>query len=422
MNPNIPPRGSSLHALNPEYQERLRQAEKKRSMARKSIDSLESWDSVQYWKYRQEEGEALLEIARLEYAATDPEDLHKTSRDQKRKILQLKEARDSAQRKVERYLARQAALDNEKEGNGCRARAAFLELLISQWTRTKRTGQSAFKEDLKKQYDNSKGGIWSVTLGKYVAQEVKAAHIFPLQLGQAVMSHIFGPEADGEINTARNGLFLPAPIERAFDKHQIAIVPRNETTPTEWKWMVIDRSGLWTTLAEFDKTFADIHDAPLTFPPEATRPRARYFYYHYMMAMVLHGRKNQTGRAGIKEGVADATVPELARVWATQGRYLRDNMIRAFIEELGHSLPEAEDMLVSYIDDTIPASPGAVEECLEDLEICSESEEDIEADLENREKALQEEREMWEKEKEEREDKLERAIDDGAWETTVSEE
>lgn len=65
---------------------------------------------------------------------------------------------------------------------------------------------------------------------------VKAAHIFPLSLGQPSMTYIFGEETAREINSARNGLFLQPEIENAFDRHQLTIVPANgETLPQEWQ-------------------------------------------------------------------------------------------------------------------------------------------------------------------------------------------
>lgn len=266
------------------------------------------------------------------------------------------------------------------------------------------------------QYEGSYDGIWSVVRGRYVGNDgFKATPIFPFQLGQAVMSHIFGPEADDEINTARNGLVLPGSIKKAFVNHQIVIVPQSAKKPLEWKWMVIDRAGLWNSLASGDLRYSDIHNQGLIFPETATRPRARYFYHHYLMAMFLQGRKDKNGRANVKQGVDDATVPELARVWATQGRYLRDNVIRAFIEGLGHALPDAEDMLVEYINDTIPETPGAVEECLESMEVCSETASEIEFDLERREREVQEERKEWEDEQVDVELEMGQAIEEEVW-------
>jgi HNH endonuclease len=57
-----------------------------------------------------------------------------------------------------------------------------------------------------------------------------AAHIFPLSLGQMSMEYIFGEDAEDEINRARNGLFLTPLVDRAYDAHQITIVPDGPQT------------------------------------------------------------------------------------------------------------------------------------------------------------------------------------------------
>lgn len=48
------------------------------------------------------------------------------------------------------------------------------------------------------------------------------------------MTYIFEEEVKGEINMAENGLFLPGSVERAYDDHQVIIVPcESETKPQE---------------------------------------------------------------------------------------------------------------------------------------------------------------------------------------------
>lgn len=56
--------------------------------------------------------------------------------------------------------------------------------------------------------------VWSpVVEGGWIAQAVtKVAHIVPLSVGQESMNYIFGGDAKGEINSARNGLWLPSEI------------------------------------------------------------------------------------------------------------------------------------------------------------------------------------------------------------------
>src|SRR5437016_1259602 len=102
------------------------------------------------------------------------------------------------------------------------------------------------------------------------------------------MTYIFGPEAEYEMNSAKNGLFLPRVIEEAFDKYQLVIAPADaDSKPREWKFLVLDRSGLWNVEAVPRTTFGKLHQSRLRFPDRiAFRPRARYLYFQYIMAML----------------------------------------------------------------------------------------------------------------------------------------
>lgn len=257
------------------------------------MDSVESCNNLEYWQYRKEEGEALLEIATLQLEQIDDsnqDNRHGKGREIQRKIQQIKATNRSSQRKIDRYMARQAVLSSGSEMSGASARAVFLELLMSVWEKTLRCGQPAFVLDLLDNYGSrGEGGqkqVWCVIEGMFKPRSsYKAAHIFPLQLGQRVMNYIFGPDAEGELNTARNGLFLPPEIEKALDKCQLVIVPNGHNSQ-DWKILVLDRSGLWGALATDRLKFSDLHEKVLQFhESRSKRPRARYFYFHFMMAI-----------------------------------------------------------------------------------------------------------------------------------------
>jgi hypothetical protein len=156
--------------------------------------------------------------------------------------------------------------------------------------------------------------VWSPVDGNLVVTAgVKAAHIFPLSLGQRVMTYIFGPEANGEINFTKNGLFLPPLVGSAFDRHQIVIVPvEGNMKPQEWKILVLNKGGLWNIkITSRGKTFGDLHQAKLQFPANNDfRPRTRYFYFHYVLAMLRIGRRKQKERAGSSSQMASVTTPQ----------------------------------------------------------------------------------------------------------------
>lgn len=168
---------------------------------------------------------------------------------------------------------------------------------------------------------------------------VRAGHIFPLCLGQDTIVYIFGKDARDEINTARNGLWMPAYIEQSFDHHQIVIVPDDTSpnrSPREWKMLVLDRS-LWNIVAFSGTTYAQLHNRKLSFRTES-RPRARYFYFHFLISMIIRSR-TKGNRGILPHEPPEYTTPSLSRAWGSEGSFLRENVIRGFIEELGHEIP-----------------------------------------------------------------------------------
>ncbi|PGH15590.1 hypothetical protein AJ79_02372 [Helicocarpus griseus UAMH5409] len=147
-------------------------------------------------------------------------------------------------------------------------------------------------------------------------------------------------------------------IWSAFDKHQLVIVPDSvKTTPQEYKFLVLDKSGLWEAAASFDGSlkFRDIHGQRVRFQPgNSFRPRARYLYFKYVLATLVQLRKRNIKYGTHTIELPDIEMPELPRVWATEGKYLRKNLILAFIEGIGHELPQNDTLsLLSCAQDGI---------------------------------------------------------------------
>ncbi len=154
------------------------------------------------------------------------------------------------------------------------------------------------------------------------------------------MTYIFGPDTENEINRARNGLFLPQLVEEALDAHQLIIVPAESG---KWKFKVLDRRGLWNArvLGSGGRTFAQLHNTqPGFLDGRNIRPRDRFFYCHYLLAMLKISRSPAKERAQISKQMAEFTGLRLTKVWASGDRYMRDNMTQAFVEGiLGHDNP-----------------------------------------------------------------------------------
>ncbi len=385
--PSPPARTSSLN-FNEAQQAQYKSATLKRKQAQESLESSKSCDSVEYWKSRNDEEEATLEIIELEWEAQragfkDSKDIHAAERDYMRKKAEARDQSEAAKRKIDRYVARAALVSSDSTKDAVSMRSAYLELMLSLLNRTSRAQQGSFVEDLRSAYGHKKEGkvlhVWCPVTGDWEPRaSVKAAHIFPACLGQSMMSYVFGPDADRELNSAKNGLFLPHTIEEAFDRHQVVIVPG--AGPKGWKFMVLDRSGLWTARTGTKKTFADLHNEELQFRSgNDFRPRARYLYFHYLLAMLRIGRSGVEEKAIFLKQVTEAATPALLEVWASGGKYMRGNMIRAFIEGMAHEWPELDPaaLLEHAEPDREDDSPAMVRSGVE-ADINSDEEEDDE--------------------------------------------
>jgi hypothetical protein len=243
-------------------------------------------------------------------------------------------------------------------------RAAYLELVCTLQNKTPRREQPHFVESLCEHYGHIKDGtqlqVWDVTRGCFAPRVyMTAAHIFPLAMGQKSMDYIFGEDAEDEINRARNGLFLPSGVEKSYDAHRLVIVPDGpQTVPQDYKFLVLDKTGLWNQPAFQDNTpFKDLHGRKLRFQPGNNfRPRARYLYFRYILAMLVNFRSRSVKHGTHKLQLPETEMPELSRVWATEGKYLRKNVIRAFIEGIGHELPpEDTQNMLQHADGEITA-------------------------------------------------------------------
>jgi hypothetical protein len=96
---------------------------------------------------------------------------------------------------------------------------------------------------------------------------------------------------------------FPPLFEKAYDSHQITIVPDGpQTIPQDYKFLVWDRGGRWNQPALQDRTpFKAFHGQRLRFQPgNSFRPRARYLYFRYILAMMVHLRYRN-----VKQGTHD---------------------------------------------------------------------------------------------------------------------
>ena len=123
--------------------------------------------------------------------------------------------------------------------------------------------------------------------------------------------------------------------------------------------------------------YGDLHEKTLTFLNDDHQPRARYFYYRVILAMnrLCHAPPKTSVQT---MGIPDDTIRELTRAWGSEGSYIRENVIRGFIEEMSHELPEdVERDVLSKASEGIVAGEGEkLTASVESMDLESDSERD----------------------------------------------
>lgn len=190
--------------------------------------------------------------------------------------------------------------------------------------------------------------LWCPVLGEWCDRgDVRAGHLFAYMHTQETMDAIFGRRKEPELFAPRNGLLLYKNIEKYFDSGKLVIVPdipdhpsvTNLNTwitkkPREYKLRILDKS--WDQINErvtsyFDTTWADLDNKHLEFRG-SFRPRARYLYFHYCVQVLRYAWQQEDNEDRLLTLKHESGRP----FWGTRGRYIKRNMLRAFIEELGH--------------------------------------------------------------------------------------
>lgn len=214
--------------------------------------------------------------------------------------------------------------------------------------------QSRFRKELIETYnsrypdndvDNS-DLLWCPILSSWMDKNgTCAAHIFGYMNGQESMTAIFGATESPELWSPRNGMLIASSVEARFDSGLFVIVPDlpenasaaeisawNDSESKEYKLRIIDsqhpNAGKWVINKEMGLKWRDLDNKRLEFR-NSFRPRARYLYYHYC-TQLLRCAWNEEVRGNVLKRELKK------RFWGTPGKYIRESMLRAFVEELGH--------------------------------------------------------------------------------------
>jgi hypothetical protein len=261
--------------------------------------------------------------------------------------------------------------------------------------------QSDFKQAVLRAYhpddwQKFPGEVWDPVLGCTIDKQASnAAHLYNWR-AETSMDTIFGAGSSSELFSWKNGLILHKVVENALDIGVIAIVPllrpntrwekikqlrqdmevkelilkdrqklteeciklRDEinqedneklledknlvrswekTEPKEYMAIVLDWNNRQLKATYFPHSFISkleqLHNWPVQFLTSA-RPRARYVWWTFLRGITC---LNWRSPKGIDMPIAKE-VRKGVRFWGTRGRYVKENQLRGFVEELGQDI------------------------------------------------------------------------------------
>ena len=251
--------------------------------------------------------------------------------------------------------------------------------------------QSTFRKQLIEYYDSvdpehaKRRLLWCPIIGDWVESvNLYAAHIFGYMNGQETMTASFGPTEEAELWSPRNGLLISGTAEENFERGLYVIVPDipenasvdevsswNMSEPKEYKIKIIDPTHPRidsTVDRKTGSTWRELDNVRLRFRNDH-RPRARYLYYHYCTQILR--------RAWNMDVQGEILKDELKKhFWGTPGKYVRQNMLRAFVEELGHEYERILDGAADNDGDEVESDPSLLSAAINQIESSTQNPED----------------------------------------------
>lgn len=338
--------------------------------------------SYEYWDFCMQEIESWKEIRdiywigqRRMFANTNDPDYKEAERIYGADCDDMEIKYEMAQRRRKRQeMMRAMRFFMLRMGHCHSLRNIYVQLLLDLTEKVSRRKSPYFIRNLMRTHEvlqSSWGNVvWSPVLGNWINQEhAEAGHIIPPAIAETAMVHIFGINGAKELNSAKNGMWFPRGVEAEYNRFGLVIVPANtnEKAPREWKILIV-KGGLWNPITTFDTTFSELHEKTLIFENNE-QPRARYFYFRYILAMVhlsraaRYARMTDAQKLGVPEGSStvcppppdgmrpdlgvprptvklrsekpDMTVAELAKAWVPRGQYIRESVLWALVEQIG---------------------------------------------------------------------------------------
>lgn len=190
------------------------------------------------------------------------------------------------------------------------------------------------------------------------------------------MDAIFGNNATPELFSPYNGILMSTLAELFFDKGYYVIVPQASAAPSlqeiqDWhrvepknyqiRVLEPDTREMNQLIGETDRRWRDLDGQKVSFRGDF-RPRARYLYFTYCMAIL---RKSWN-----KDKPSTALSDELGKpYWGTAGRYIKKNMLQRFVQELGHEYDELLEGAMSDCSNDEEVSLAALEAANDQIKV-----------------------------------------------------
>ncbi len=229
--------------------------------------------------------------------------------------------------------------------------------------------------------------LWCPIVGAYLdSKSLVAAHIFPYAGGQTAMTELFGrPDGKEELMAPQNGLLIDRDAEQYIANGWMTIVPDLSANATH------EEVDAWTKgdVKEYKIRVLNADNPkmkellPVGAPPHHTgrerhwweldgqklefksdfRPRARYLYWSFAVALLRHSyQRRHSVHNPIEEQINK-------RFWGTGGPWIRRKYLRAFVEHLGHDINWENIMEAATEDEGEEADPAGLLEADKQLAI-----------------------------------------------------
>ncbi|KAL8920251.1 MAG: hypothetical protein Q9172_004579 [Xanthocarpia lactea] len=220
--------------------------------------------------------------------------------------------------------------------------------------------------------------LWCPIVGAYLDEKnVVAVQIFPYAGGQTAMTELFSrPDGKDELMAPQNGLLINSYAEWYLANGWMTIVPDLSANATngevdawtkadikEYKIRVLDADNpkmkTWLPVGApphhtgRERHWWELDGQKLEFKSDF-RPRARYLYWSFAVALLRHSyQRKHSEHNPIEEQINK-------RFWGTGGPWIRRKYLRAFVEHLGHDINWENIMEAATEDEGEEADPAGL--------------------------------------------------------------